>query len=243
MAKTVLITGASRGIGAATARRFAQAGYQVVVNYYKSEEKALALCEELGECAFPFRCDVSDPAQVEAMVNAAMERFGRIDALVCNAGVEQLPAGLAQDISIEEWNRVFSVNVNGVFYAVRSVLPHMVRAQYGRIITISSMWGQVGGACESCYSATKGAVIAFGKALAKEVGLSHITVNSIAPGVINTDMMSHVDAETTAWLADEAALGRIGQPEEIASAACFLASDEAAFITGQVLGVNGGFVI
>lgn len=243
MAKTVLITGASRGIGAATARRFAKDGYQVAVNYYQSEEKALTLCKELGECAFPVRADVSDPVQADAMVNAAVERFGHLDALVCNAGVEQLPTGLTQDITNEAWNKVFSVNVNGVFYAVRSALPHMIRAQYGRIITISSMWGQVGGSCEAAYSATKGAVIAFSKALAKEVGLSHITVNSIAPGVINTDMLAHVDKETTAWLADEAALGRIGQPEEIASAACFLASDEAAFITGQVLGVNGGFVI
>lgn len=243
MARTVLITGASRGIGAATARRFAQAGYQVAVNYYQSEEKAFALCQELGQRAFPVRADISDPAQVDAMVKTVMERFGHLDVLVCSAGVEQLPAGLTQDITDAVWNQVFSVNVNGVFYAIRAVLPHMIHEQYGRIITISSMWGQVGGACEAAYSATKGAVIAFSKALAKEVGLSHITVNSIAPGVINTDMLAHVDGETTAWLADEAALGRIGQPEEIASAACFLASDEAAFITGQVLGVNGGFVI
>lgn len=243
MPKTVLITGASRGIGAACARRFAQAGYQVAVNYHQSEEKALKLCAELGKCAFPIRGDVSDPAQVQRLVEQTVAHFGSLDVLVCNAGVEQLPAGLTQDITDGEWNRLFSVNVNGVFYAIRAALPHMIRAQWGRIITISSMWGQVGGACEAAYSATKGAVIAFSKALAKEVGLSHITVNTIAPGVIDTDMMAHVDGETRTWLAEEAALGRIGQPEEIASAACFLAGDEAAFITGQVLGVNGGFVI
>lgn len=242
MTKTVLITGASRGIGAATARRFAREGWQVAVNYFQSKEKALALCAELGDCAFPVQADVSDPTQVNAMVEAVLNRFGHLDALVCNAGVA-LPGGLIQDCSDTDWNRVIAVNINGVFHAVRAVLPHMIRRQSGRIITVSSMWGQVGGSCEVPYSASKGAVIAFTKALAQEVAPSHITANCVAPGVIQTDMMSLASEETLSALLEETPVGRLGTPEDIASAICFLAREESSFITGQVLGVNGGFVI
>lgn len=242
MSKTVLITGASRGIGAATVRRFAQAGYQVAVNYFRSEKQALALCEELGDSALPVRADVSNSAQANTMVDTVIKHFGHLDALVCNAGIA-LPNGLIQDCTDEDWARVFKVNVNGVFFPVRAVLPHMIRQQAGRIITISSMWGQVGGACEVAYSAAKGAVVAFTKALAKEIGPSHITANCIAPGVIQTDMLNPIPQETLDWLAEDTPLGVLGKPADIASMACFLAGDEAGFITGQVLGVNGGFVI
>lgn len=242
MSKTVLITGASRGIGAAAARRFAQAGFQVAVNYHRSEEQARALCGELGSSALPVRADVSDSTQVNAMVDTVIKSFGHLDALVCNAGIA-LPGGLVQDCTDKDWNRVFEVDVNGVFFPVRAVLPHMIRQQSGRIITISSMWGQVGGACEVAYSAAKGAVVAFTKALAKEVGPSHITANCIAPGVIQTDMLNSIPQETLDWLAEDTPLGVLGKPSDIASMACFLAGDEAGFITGQVFGVNGGFVI
>ena len=242
MTKTVLITGASRGIGRATARRFGEAGWRVAVHYHNSEEQARTLFQELGEGAMLVRADVSDPVQVQEMVERVVERFGRLDALVCCAGMDQ-PLCVTQDVTDALWRQLFAVNVDGVFYAVRAALPHMIRAQSGRIITISSMWGQVGGACESAYSATKGAVIAFTKALAQEVGPSHITVNCIAPGCIDTDMMAHIDPETRDWLAEETPVSRMGKPEEVAAAALFLAGEEAAFVTGQVLGVNGGFVI
>ncbi len=240
MKKTVLITGASRGIGAATARKFAHEGWNVAVNYHISKEKALTLCDEIG--AFPIHADVSDPAQVKAMVEAVAERFGTMDALVCNAGIS-LPGGLLQDCTDEDWDRVFSVNTNGVFYAVRAVLPYMVRQQSGSIVTVSSMWGQVGGSCETAYSAAKGAVIAFTKALAKEVGPSHINVNCVAPGVIQTDMMAFATPEIIDMLREETPLERIGQPEDVAEALYYLTSPAASFITGQVLGVNGGMVI
>lgn len=242
MTKTVLITGASRGIGRATARCFGAAGWRVAVHYHNSEEQALALCEELGNEAMALRADVSDPVQVQNMVDAVVQRWGRLDVLICNAGIDQ-PICVTQDLTDALWHQLFSVNVDGVFYAVRAALPHMIRAQSGRIITVSSMWGQVGGACESAYSATKGAVIAFTKALAQEVGPSHITANCIAPGCIDTDMMAHIDPETRACLAEETPMGRMGQPEEVAAAALFLAGEQAGFITGQVLGLNGGFVI
>lgn len=242
MSKTVLVTGAGRGIGAAIARCFARAGWQVAVNYCRSEQAALALCAEIGNGALPVRADVSDPAQVRGMVDTVLQAFGHLDALVCSAGIA-LPGGLLQDCTDSDWSRVFAVDVNGVFFPVRAVLPHMVSRQQGRIITVSSMWGQVGGSCEVPYSAAKGAVIAFTKALAQEVGPSHITVNCVAPGVIDTDMMAGYSPEDKAALADETPLGRLGLPEDVASSVCFLASEEAAFITGQVLAVNGGIVI
>ena len=172
MSQTVLITGASRGIGAETARRFAAGGYQVAVNYFQSKDAAFALCDEIGNGAFPVCGDVSDPAQVSAMADTVLERFGHLDVLVCNAGIS-LPGMLLQDVTDQQWSEVLSVDASGVFYAVRAVLPHMLHQHAGRIVTISSMWGQVGGACEVAYSAAKGAVIAFTKALAKEVALRH----------------------------------------------------------------------
>ena len=164
MSQTVLITGASRGIGAAAARRFAAGGYQVAVNYLQSQGAAEALCRELDNGSFPIQADVADPDQVRAMVDTVLQRFGHLDALVCNAGI-CLPGMLLQDVTDPQWARLLSVDTSGVFYAARAVLPHMIHRHAGRIITVSSMWGQVGGACEVAYSAAKGAVIAFSKAL------------------------------------------------------------------------------
>ena len=240
MSKTVLITGASRGIGAAVARRFAAAGWQVALHYHRSEAQALALARELN--ALPLRADVSDSAQVAAMAAEAVQRLGHLDALVCNAGIA-LPLGLVQDCSDSDWHRVFAVNVDGVFHTVRAVLPSMLARHSGSIVTLSSMWGQVGGSCEVPYSAAKGAVIAFTKALAQEVAPSGINVNCVAPGIIQTDMMAFADADTLEALRADTPLGRLGTPEDVAGVVFGLCQPESSFVTGQVIGVNGGFVI
>ena len=242
MSQTVLITGASRGIGAAAARRFAAGGYQVAVNYLQSQGAAEALCRELDNGSFPIQADVADPDQVRAMVDTVLQRFGHLDALVCNAGI-CLPGMLLQDVTDPQWARLLSVDTSGVFYAARAVLPHMIHRHAGRIITVSSMWGQVGGACEVAYSAAKGAVIAFSKALAKEVAPSGITVNCVAPGVIDTEMNRQLSQETKAALAEETPLERLGTPEDVAQAIWFLASPAGDFFTGQVLSPNGGYLI
>ncbi len=243
--KTALVTGGSRGIGAAVCRAFAAAGYNVAVNYHTGNEKAEELCRELrqkygAECE-AFGCDVSDSAAVRDMVAAVEERLGAPDVLVNNAGVSsQL---LFTDITDEEWRRMMGVDLDGVFYCSREVLPGMIRRKSGSIINISSMWGEVGASCEVHYSAAKSAVIGLTKALAKEVAPSGIRVNCIAPGVIMTDMMKSFDDETLRELKEETPLGRLGTPDDIANAAVFLAGENASFITGQVLGVNGGFII
>ena len=240
--KTALITGASRGIGAATARRLARAGYAVAVNYCNNEDRALALVEELraeGHTAMAVRADVSDPEQVQAMVDNVLDKFCQLDILVCNAGRSWV--GLLGDMTAEAWRELFSVNLDGVFYCCKAVLPHMIHRKQGKIITISSMWGQVGASCEVCYSATKGAVIALTKALAKELGPSGIRVNCVAPGVIETDMLACYDDQVLEELAEETPLGRNGTPEDVARAIVQML--DAPFVTGQILGVNGGFVI
>ena len=242
MFQTVLITGASRGIGAATARRFARSGYQVCVNYYQSRQAAEQLCAALGNDSFPVQADVGDPDQVRALFRTALERMGHLDTLVCNAGIG-IPATLTQDTTDEVWGRIMAVDASGVFYSARAALPHMLHRHAGRIVTISSMWGQTGGSCEVAYSAAKGAVIAFSKALAKEVAPSGITVNCVAPGVIDTDILSALTESDKSELAEETPLGRLGRPEEIAETVFFLASPAAAFYTGQVFAPNGGFVI
>jgi 3-oxoacyl-[acyl-carrier protein] reductase len=241
MSRIVLVTGGSRGIGAAAARSFARRGWRAAVAYHRSEEQARALCRELGADALALPADVSDPEQARALVEQTLDAFGHLDALVCCAGVA-LPFTLVQDVTNEQWAEVFGVNVNGTFHAVRAVLPHMIHRKQGRIVTLSSIWGQIGGSCEAAYSATKGAIIAFTKAVAKEVGPSGITANTIAPGFIDTDMTAAIQGEDRAAFTEETALGRIGRPEEIAAAAFFLASDEASYLTGQVIGVNGGIV-
>lgn len=242
--KYALITGASGGIGAATARAFAQAGYGVAIHAHRSVDKLHALAQELSNLSVPVLevcADLSDPVQAKTMVDNVLEKFCQLDILVCCSGLSHV--GLVTDIDPQQWKTLFGVNVDGMHYCCQAVLPHMVHRKEGCILTVSSMWGQVGASCEVAYSATKGAVIAYTKALAQEVGPSNIRVNCIAPGVIATEMNAHLSPEDLAALADETPLGRIGTPEECATCALFLASEGASFVTGQVLAPNGGLVI
>lgn len=242
--KYALITGASGGIGAATARAFAQAGYGVAIHAHRNVDKLHALAQELSAFSVPVLevcADLSDPVQAKTMVDNVLEKFCQLDILVCCSGLSHV--GLVTDIDPQQWKTLFGVNVDGMHYCCQAVLPHMVHRKEGCILTVSSMWGQVGASCEVAYSATKGAVIAYTKALAQEVGPSNIRVNCIAPGVIATEMNAHLSSEDLDALADETPLGRIGTPEECASCALFLASEGASFVTGQVLAPNGGLVI
>ena len=242
--KYALITGASGGIGAATARAFAQAGYGVAIHAHRSVDKLHALAQELSALSVPVLevcADLSDPVQAKTMVDNVLEKFCQLDILICCSGLSHV--GLVTDIDPQQWKTLFGVNVDGMHYCCQAVLPHMVHRKEGCILTVSSMWGQVGASCEVAYSATKGAVIAYTKALAQEVGPSTIRVNCIAPGAIATEMNAHLSPEDLEALADETPLGRIGTPEECAACALFLASEGASFVTGQVLAPNGGLVI
>lgn len=244
MNETVLITGSSRGIGRAAAILFAERGYRVVINYFQSEEAALSLSRQLNEkgCrTLALHCDVSDRDQVRRMVEEAEKAFGPIDILVNNAGIAEMK--LFTDITPEYWERIFAVNVNGIFHCCQAVVPSMVSRKSGRIINISSIWGIVGASCETHYSATKGAILAFTKALAKELGPSGIRVNAIAPGAVYTDMIAGLDPQILEQVKAETPLGVIGSPEEIAETIFFAASQNAALFTGQVLSPNGGLVI
>ena len=244
MKRNVLITGGSRGIGAAAAREFAAAGWGVALNYCRHRAQALALAAELaaaGAEAVALEGDVSDPDQANALVEAAAS-MGPLDALVCCAGIA-LPQQLLTDTTDQQWRRVMGVDLDGVFYTMRAVCPHMVRRQQGSIVTVSSMWGVTGGSCEAAYSAAKAGVIGLTKAMAKELGPSHIRVNCVAPGVIDTEMNAHLSLADMDALGEETPLGRIGRAEEAARAIFYLASDQSAFVTGQVLQVAGGMVI
>ncbi|MBE6959751.1 MAG: SDR family oxidoreductase [Ruminococcaceae bacterium] len=230
---TVVITGGSRGIGAAAVELFAQKGHRVFFLYEKNHEAAKAVAEKTGATAI--WCDVADSDAVWA----AFQQIPDVDVLILNAGICHY--GLMQDLQEHEWDRLFAVNVKGMYLCVNAAMPKFLKKQSGCIITVSSMWGQVGASCEAAYSATKGAVIALSKALAQELGPSGIRVNCIAPGVIQTDMCASVSEETMASLAEESCVGRNGTPADIAQAMEYLA--EAEFVTGQVLSVNGGLVL
>ena len=244
MAKVALVTGASRGIGRATAEAFARAGYQVAANYCRSKgqiEQFSAQMEREGCAVIPVQADVSDPEQVEWMVQAVQRQFGHIDVLVCNAGIAR--QGLLTDFSPADWRQMMSVNLDGTFYCCRSVLPGMIRRQSGCIITTSSIWGITGASCEVPYSAAKAGIIGLTRALAKEVGPSGIRVNCIAPGVIDTEMNGNLTPEVMAQLREETPLGTIGTPKQVADLALYLAGEGASFLTGQVISPNGGFLI
>ena len=241
--KTVLITGGSRGIGAAAARTFAAAGYAVAVNYHRSQAAARALVDELtaqGAAALAVQADVSDPEQVRRMVDNVLENFCQLDILICNAG--RAWTGLLCDMSDRDWRTLMGADLDGVFYCCRAVYRHMVARKTGRILTVSSMWGRSGASCEAAYSAAKAGVIGLTQALAKELAPSGITVNCVAPGVIDTQMNAHLGPEALRALAEETPLGRLGAPEDVANTLLFLASEGASFLTGQVIGVDGGFL-
>ena len=228
----VIVTGGSRGIGAAAVELFARRGDRVWFLYEKNHEAAKAVAESTG--ATPICCDVADSAAVKQAFSGI-----DVDILICNAGIVHY--GLMSMMEEAAWDRIFDVNVKGIYNCVNAAMPAFLRKHAGSVITVSSMWGQVGASCEAAYSATKGAVIALTKALAKELGPSGIRVNCVAPGVIQTDMCANVDPEILAGMAEESCLGRNGKTEDVAKAMLYLA--EADFVTGQVLAVNGGLVV
>ena len=243
--EVVLITGASGGIGKAVAEKFAQNGYRVALHYHNGKERAEALQQELeaqGCTVMAVQADLRESSQAEAMIKQIEQQWGGVDVLVNNAGVAQQK--LFTDITDEEWRNMFAIHVDGAFYCSRAVLPGMIYKKQGCIINVSSMWGQIGGSCEVHYSAAKGALQAMTQALAKEVGPSGIRVNCVAPGVILTEMNTRMfDEETLETLKEETPLEKLGEAEDVANMIYFLARKEAGFITGQIIGVNGGMVI
>lgn len=239
MSRTVVVTGGSRGIGAACVRTFAAAGDRVFFLYRASEAAAAALAAETGAVAL--RCDVADRAQVHAAFSDILSQCGMVDVLINNAGISEF--SLFQDITEEMWERMLQVNLGGAFRCSQAVLSAMIARKQGCILNVSSMWGQVGASCEVHYSAAKAGLIGLTKALAKEVGPSGIRVNCVAPGVIDTEMNGALSEETLAALSEETPLGRIGTPEEVARILFWLASEEASFLTGQVIAPNGGLII
>ncbi len=244
MQRSVIITGATRGIGRACALQFAKMGWHVTGSYVKSEQAAQELeqeIEKMGGACQCIRADLCDSGAVERMIKLAQMAYGTPDAIVCNAGIAQQK--LFSDITEEDWDIMFDVNTKGVYRVIHAALPMLLSEQKGSIVTVSSIWGQTGGSCEVHYSASKAAVIGMTKALAKELGLSGIRVNCVAPGVIDTDMNRMHGADVMQELAEETPLGKNGTPEEVAEAIYWLASEQSRFVTGQVLGVNGGFYI
>ena len=234
---TALITGGSRGIGAAVVRAFCVAGYRTAFFYCNSEAAAQTLASETG--AHAIRCDVRDSHSVNAACAEAARLFGHVDVLVNNAGIAQQK--LFTDVTDDDWRTMLDTNLSGAFYTSRAVLPQMISRRYGRIINVGSIWGQVGASCEVHYSAAKAGLIGLTKALAKEVAPSGVTVNCLCPGVIETDMLSSFSADDLAVLAEETPAGRLGTPEDISRSILWLADSNSSFITGQIIGVNGGF--
>ena len=237
MLDSVLITGGSRGIGAAMVRLFAASGMRVAFTYKNSKKAAEELAQETK--AHAIYCDVADEKSVREAVSKAAECVGDITVLINNAGISM--NGLLCDMTTAQWRLIQATNSDSMFYTVKNVLPMMMGKGNGRIINISSVWGVRGAACEAAYSASKSSVIGFTKALAKELALGGITVNAIAPGVIDTDMNGCYSEEEMKIITDDIPMGRIARPEEVAYLARFLASEEAAYITGQVIGIDGGF--
>ena len=237
--RTVLITGGSRGIGASMVRLFSARGYKVAFTYKNSEESARALSAETG--ALAIRADSASEIEIVNAVEETAKNIGNPEILINNAAVSSF--SLITDVSLEAWRDMFSVNIDAAFLYSKHTLPSMIRNGFGRIINITSMWGIVGASCEVCYSSTKAALIGFTKALAKEVGPSGITVNAIAPGLIDTEMNASLSEADKREIFEETPLMRMGKAEEIAETAYFLASDAAAFITGDVINVSGGFVV
>ena len=238
--KTALITGASGGIGAEIATRLSQAGYALAITYNKNKDSAEKLCAQLGN-AVAFHCDISSFSSVEKLFADVITAFGRIDAVVNNAGAAY--SGLLQDMTEREILNIINTDLNGVIYSTKFAANHMVKNHCGVIVNISSVWGVVGASCEAVYSAAKGGVITFTKAMAKELAPSGIRVNCISPGVIKTKMLDCYTADDLQALADETPLGRIGTTDDVAKAVKFLISDDASFITGQNLIVDGGFIL
>lgn len=244
MKRSALVTGGSRGIGQAIVRELARAGWPVCVNYLEQKEAAERVVRHLrdqGLEAIAFQADVADRQAVESMVRAAEEILGPVELAVNNAGVAG--QSLFQDISDEMWNRYLAVNLGGARNTIQAVLPHMLHEKRGCIINISSIWGLRGASCETAYACTKAALIALTRSLALELAPSGIRVNCVAPGVIDTDMVQVLGQDTLRDLAEQTPLGRLGRPEDVAYAAAFLASDQASFITGQILGTDGGFIV
>ena len=238
--RCVLISGGDRGIGAAAAQAFYAAGYRVAVLYHQNAEAAARLEKALPGCTV-VQCDVASRASCELAFHTVEQALGHVDVLVSNAGIAQQK--LFTDITPEEWQRMLDVNLSGAFHLCQLALPGMIHRKAGRILTVSSMWGQTGGSCEVHYSAAKAGLIGLTKALAKEEGPSGVTVNCVAPGVIDTDMMAAFTAEDKAALAEETPVGRLGSAAEVAALLVYLAGENAGYITGQVFGVNGGLVI
>lgn len=244
MKKTVIVTGASKGIGAAMAILFARKGYNVVIGYNESYQTAKLLSSSLlsqGYSVLPFKVNVANKLETDLLIKETVYKFGSVDVLINNAGVAY--NGLITDTEDYDADKIFDVDLKGVFNCCRSVTPVMVNQKSGKIINISSMWGQIGASCEVAYSAAKAGVIGLTKALAKELAPSGITVNAIAPGLIDTTMNNNISVEDLNAFVEEIPLGRMGTADEIATTALFLASDDANYITGQVIGVNGGYVM
>ena len=243
--RIVLITGASRGIGMRISLKFSNKNNNLILNYLNSESEIKELARKIESQnrqieLFVHKADISNDTQVHDMIERTIKLFGRIDVLINNAGISEKK--VFQDITLDDWNRMINVNINGVFNCCRHVVPYMIKQKFGKIVNISSIWGLVGSSCEVHYSTSKAALIGFTKALAKELAPSNINVNCVAPGIIQTEMNNILTLEEEGQLANEIPMGRFGTAQEVAECVYFLTSDAASYITGQTLSPNGGFV-